>query len=149
MHDIDVKQSFLIGYSSYSGTEFDGNIDLYFDYSLTNSFNHAEENDYDIIIRSYAGMSYYISLAYQHPTVELIMPSGSNDFMETYSGDLENCPIIVAGAGVDSNVTGYQIDFFSIDPIYSTNLSSFANGYIAGQIAFISDYLNIQCVVLK
>jgi hypothetical protein len=142
-HDLDVKQSFLIGYSSYNGTEFDGNVDLYLDQFLESLFTYAENNNYDIIVRSYAGLNSYISIANDHPAVKLFMPSGSNSPVLTFSGDLQNCPIIVTGAGVDSNVTGYQIDFYSIDPITSNNLSSFSNGYIAGQIAFISDYLDI------
>jgi hypothetical protein len=143
-HDLDVKQSFLLGYSSYNSSSFSGNVDLFHDYGLSSSFNHAENNNYDIIIRSTTGMSAYISLANQHPSVELIMPSGSNSHIETFSGNLEECPIIVTGVGVDSNVTGYQVDFYSIDPITTDNLSSFANGYIAGQIVFISDYLGIS-----
>lgn len=143
-HDLDVKQAFLLGYSSYNSSSFNGNIDLFFDYAISSSFTHAENNNYDIIIRSTTGLSYYISSANQHPTVELIMPSGSNNHIETFIGNLEDCPIIATGAGLTSNVTGYQIDFYSIDPISSENLSSFANGYIAGQIAFISDYLGIS-----
>ncbi len=143
-HDLDVKQSFLYGYSSYNSSSFSGNVDLFYDNAVSSSFTHAENNNYDIIIRSTTGLSSYISLANQHPTVKLIMPSGSNSHIETYTGNLQDCPIIVTGAGITSNVTGYQIDFYSIDPISTGNLSSFANGYIAGQIAFISDYLGIS-----
>ncbi len=143
-HDLDVKQSFLLGYSNYDSSSFSGNVDLFNDYAISSSFTHAENNNYDIIIRSTTGLSSYISIANQHPTVELIMPSGSNNHIETFTGNLDDCPIIATGAGLTSNVTGYQIDFYSIDPISSENLSSFANGYIAGQIAFISDYLGIS-----
>jgi hypothetical protein len=143
-HDLDVKQSFLLGYSNYDSSSFSGNVDLFNDYAISSSFTHAENNNYDIIIRSTTGLSSYISVANQHPTVELIMPSGSNNHIETFTGNLDDCPIIATGAGLTSNVTGYQIDFYSIDPISSENLSSFANGYIAGQIAFISDYLGIS-----
>lgn len=143
-HDLDVKQAFLLGYSNYDSSSFSGNVDLFYDYAISESFTHAENNDYDIIIRSTTGLSSYISLANQHPTVELIMPSGSNNHIETFTGNLEDCPIISTGAGLTSNVTGYQIDFYSIDPITTQNLSSFANGYIAGQITFISDYLGIS-----
>jgi hypothetical protein len=143
-HDLDVKQSFLLGYSSYDSSSFSGNIDLFYDYAISSSFTYAESNNYDIIIRSTTGLSAYISSAKQHPTVKLIMPSGSNSHIETYRGNLHDCPIIATGAGITSNVTGYQIDFYSIDPISNGNLSSFANGYIAGQIVFISDYLGIS-----
>jgi len=143
-HDLDVKQSFLLGYSSYNSSSFSGNVDLFYDFAVSSSFTHAENNNYDIIIRSTTGLSYYISVANQHPTVKLIMPSGSNNHIETFTGNLQDCPIIATGAGITSNVTGYQIDFYSIDPISSENLSSFSNGYIAGQITFISDYLEIS-----
>jgi len=143
-HDLDVKQAFLLGYSKYDSSAFSGNVDIFFDYGVSSSFTYAENNNYDIIVRSTTGMSYYLSIANQHPTVELIMPSGSNSHIQTFTGNLEDCPIIVTGAGDISNVTGYQIDFYSIDPITSDNLSSFANGYIAGQIAFISDYIEIS-----
>ncbi|MFC2119624.1 T9SS type A sorting domain-containing protein [Bacteroidota bacterium] len=143
-HDLDVKQAFLIGYSSYNSSSFDGNVELFYDYAISSSFAYAENNNYDIIIRSTTGLSYFIYAAIQHPDVELIMPSGSNSHIETFSGNLQDCPIIATGAGTTSNVTGYQIDFYSIDPITTSNLSSFANGYIAGQIVFISDYLGIS-----
>jgi len=86
-HDLDVKQSFLLGYSSYDSSSFNGNIDLFYDYGVSSSFTHAENNNYDIIVRSTTGMSYYISMANQHPTVELIMPSGSNSHIETFTGN--------------------------------------------------------------
>jgi len=143
-HDLDVKQSFLLGYSSYNSSSFSGNVDLFYDNAVSSSFTYAENNNYDIIIRSTTGLSNYISVANQHLTVELIMPSGSNNHIETFAGNLEDCPIIATGAGIDSNLTGYQIDFYSIDPISNEDLSSFSNGYIAGQITFISDYLEIS-----
>ena len=143
-HDLDVKQAFLLGYASYNSSTFSGNVDLFYDYAISASINHAENNNYDIIIRSTTGLSSYISIANQHPAVQIIMPSGSNSHIETFTGNLEECPIIATGAGIDSNVTGYQIDFYSIDPITTANLSSFSNGYIAGQIVFISDYLGIS-----
>ena len=143
-HDLDVKQAFLLGYASYDSSSFDGNVDLFYDYAISASINYAENNNYNIIVRSTTGLSSYISIANQHPAVQIIMPSGSNTHIETFSGNLEDCPIISTGAGLTSNVTGYQIDFYSIDPITTQNLSSFANGYIAGQLVFISDYLGIS-----
>jgi len=143
-HDLDVKEAFLLGYSSYDSSSFSGNIDMFIDYAISSSFAYAENNNYDVIIRSTTGLSYFIPIANQHSDVQLIMPSGSNSHIETFSGNMQECPIISTGAGITSNVTGYQIDFYSIDPITSSNLSSFANGYIAGQIVFISDYLGIS-----
>jgi len=139
-HDLDVKSAFYIGYSSYDSTEFTGEVVLY-SQSLQNSFEYAQQNGFEMILRSTTGLSVGLQLAPDYPSIRLVMPSGSNSFVPTYSGDIINSPVIICGAGVDSNITGYKIDFFSIDPITGSNLSSFSNGYIAGQIAFISNFL--------
>jgi len=140
-HENDVTDAFMIGYSSYDNTNFGGSINLYTGI-VDSSFIYANYNNYDVIIRSYTGLEDAIPIASDYPSIKLFMPSGSNSFEETFTGDVENSPIIITGAGVDHNVTGYQIEFFSIDPIYNNNLSSFANGYIAGQIAYIANTLN-------
>ena len=72
------------------------------------------------------------------------MPAGSNVYTQVFFGDVITSPVVITGAGVDSNMTGYQLEFYSIDPITETNASSFANGYIAGQLAFISNTLNVS-----
>ncbi len=143
-HDLDVKSAFYIGYSSYDSTEFTGEVVLY-SQSLQNSFEYAQQNGFEMILRSTTGLSVGLQLAPDYPSVRLVMPSGSNSFVPTYSGDIINSPVIICGAGVDSNITGYKIDFYSIDPITGTNLSSFSNGYIAGQIAFIAN--SLQCSI--
>ena len=74
-HDEEVKQSFLLGFSSYDGSEFDGLVDLFSNHSISQSFDYAENNGYDIIVQSTVGMSSYINIASQHPTVKLFMPS--------------------------------------------------------------------------
>jgi hypothetical protein len=142
-HDEYVKTSFLIGYSSYDSTEYSGYIELY-PFDILSSLQYAEENNIELIVRSQSDL--YVGLYYAplYPLRKLVMPSGSNQFVESFAGDVENSPIIITGAGIDSNVTGYQIDFFSIDPITENNLSSFANGFIAGQIAFIANKLDIS-----
>ena len=139
-HDLDVKSAFYIGYSSYDSTEFAGEVVIY-SQSLQNSFEYAQQNGFEMILRSTTGLSVGLQLAPDYPSVRLVMPSGSNSFVPTYSGDIINSPVIICGAGVDSNITGYKIDFYSIDPITGTNLSSFSNGYIAGQITFIANSL--------
>jgi len=141
-HDLDVKNSFYLGYSSYDSTEFLGEVILY-SQSLQNSFEYAEQNDYNIIIRSAIGLASGILIAPDYPSIILFMPSGSNSFVQAFSGDLINSPVIVTGAGVDSNVTGYKLDFYSVDPITEGNASSFSNGYVAGQLAFIAN--SVQC----
>jgi hypothetical protein len=142
-HDEDVLQSFFEGYSSYNGTQFSGGTYIHSSTSIINSLSFARENDYELVIRSYTGLFQAINLADDFPELQIIMPSGSNSFIESFSGDIINCPVIVTGAGIEHNSTGYTLEFFSIDPI-GNNLSSFSNGYIAGQLAFLADYLGLS-----
>lgn len=141
-HDEDVLQSFFEGYSSYNGTQFSGRTYNHSSTSIFNSLSYASENDYELVIRSYTGLVQAIDLADDFPDLQIVMPSGSNSFVESFSGDIMNCPVIVTGAGLEHNVTGYTLEFFSIDPI-GNYLSSFSNGYIAGQLAFLADYLGL------
>ena len=142
-HDLDVKTAFQIGYASYNSTPFSGEIILYSN-TLQTSFNYAVANDYDLIIRSTTGLSTGLRLAPSYPTVELVMPAGSNTYTQTFFGEITSSPVVITGAGNDSNQTAYKLEFFSIDPITATNASSFANGYVAGQIAFIANTLNVS-----
>jgi Secretion system C-terminal sorting domain len=139
-HEIDVKSAFYLGYASYDSTQFQGEV-LIYPNSLQNSFIYADQNGYDMIIRSTTGLMTGMQLAYDYPTIKLVMPSGSNSFVQTFSGDVMSSPVIITGAGIDSNVTGYKVEFYSEDPITGNNLSSFSNGYIAGQIAFLANTL--------
>ena len=140
-HDLDVKTSFLIGYASYNSTPFTGEVILYSD-ALQAGYNFAVANNYDLIIRSTSGLSTGLRLAPDYPSVELVMPAGSNTYTQVFFGDVLTSPVVITGAGTDSNLTGYSLEFYSEDPITGTNLSSFANGYVAGQIAFIANTLN-------
>jgi len=137
-----LKNSFYLGYSSYDSTEFLGEVILY-SQSLQNSFEYAAQNDYNLIIRSAIGLASGILIAPDYPSIKLFMPSGSNSFVQAFSGDLINSPVIVTGAGADSKVTGYKLDFYSVDPITEGNASSFSNGYVAGQLAYIAN--SLQC----
>ncbi len=140
-HDVDVENAFLMGYSSYNGNAYTGDIILY-ENSLQASFDYAAANDYDLMIRSTTGVAYGITLAPSYPSVKLVMPVGSNSYIEAFSGDVINSPVVITGAGTDSNQTAYKLEFYSIDPISPNNASSYANGYIAGQLAFIANTLN-------
>jgi len=142
-HDEDVLQSFLEGYSSYNGNQFSGRAYIHSSTNILNSLSFASENDYELVIRSYTGLLEAIGLADNFPELQIVMPSGSNSFIESFSGDIISCPVIVTGAGLSHNVTGYTLEFFSIDPI-GNNLSSFSNGYIAGQLAFLADFLGLS-----
>lgn len=88
-HDQEVWQSFLIGYSSYDGTNFTGGVEFYPNHLMQQSFLYAEQNDFDMIIQSTAGMTYLVNTATLHPSVKLFMPSGSNSFVETFSGGMQ------------------------------------------------------------
>jgi len=140
-HDLDVKAAFLLGYASHNNTPFTGEVILYSN-TLQSSFNYAVANDFDLIIRSTSGLSTGLRLAPDYPSVELVMPAGSNTYTQVFFGDVITSPVVITGAGVDSNQTGYKLEFFSIDPITATNLSSYSNGYVAGQLAFIANTLN-------
>ena len=140
-HDVDVENAFLMGYSSYNGNAYTGDIILY-ENSLQASFDYAAANDYDLMIRSTTGVAYGITLAPSYPSVKLVMPVGSNSYIEAFSGDVINSPVIITGAGTDSNQTAYKLEFYSVDPISPDNASSYANGYIAGQLAFIANTLD-------
>ena len=59
-----------------------------------------------------------------------------------FTGDVINCPIVLVGAGADTNYAGYKTEFHSIDPIYSC-CTSFTAGYITGQLIFIAQTLGI------
>jgi len=142
-HDLDVRNAFLIGYASYNNTPFGGDVILYTN-TLQSSFNYAVANNYDLIIRSTSGLSTGLRLAPGYPSVELVMPAGSNVYTQVFFGDVITSPVVITGAGEDSNQTGYKLEFFGEDPITGTNLSSYSNGFIAGQIAYIANTLNVS-----
>ncbi|HMU44408.1 MAG TPA: T9SS type A sorting domain-containing protein [Ignavibacteriaceae bacterium] len=142
-HDLDVRAAFYSGYSSYDGTEYLGEAILYSENILA-SFMYAQQNGYQLMIRSTTGLSTAISFSYSYPNVDLVMPAGSNSFDHVFSGDVNNSPVVITGSGIDSNVTGYNLEFFSIDPITGYNYSSYSNGYTAGQLAFIANSLTIS-----
>ena len=140
-HDLDVKHAFLIGYASYNNTPFTSEVILYSS-TLQSTFDYAVANDFHLIIRSTSGLSTGFRLAPDYPSVELVMPAGSNNYVQVFYGDVITSLVVITGAGADSNQTGYQLEFYSIDPITANNSSSYSNGYIAGQLAFIANTLN-------
>ena len=143
-HDTEVKNAFLMGYASYDGTQFTGQIDLHIDNSASNTINYADQNNYQIAIRSYTGLNSQVDdTAKNHPNLLFFMPAGSNGFYYVCNLDIPNAAVVSTGAGLDTLVTGYRVEFFSIDPITSSNLSSFSNGYIAGQIAYLANKFNM------
>ena len=143
-HDTDVKNAFLLGYASYDGTQFTGQVDLHVDNSAISAIQYADQNNYQIAIRSYTGLSRQVDdTAKNHSDILLFMPAGSNGFYYVCNLDIPNAAAVSTGAGLDTLVTGYKVEFFSIDPITNSNASSFSNGYIAGQIAYLANKFNI------
>ena len=141
-HDLDVQTAFEQGYASYNGATFSGTITQYYDAGTSSSFQYASDNGYQMIVRSTTGLGSAIVTAASYPAIQLVMPAGSNSYVYVFSGDIETCPVIVTGAGVDNNATGYKVEFFAPDPITGTNLSSFSNGYIAGELAYLANSLS-------
>ena len=145
-HDEGVKNSFLAGYASYDNTSFSGSVDLYYDASVNaqSSLEYASANGYTVIVRSTTGLSSVITEAKNYPDIQVFMPAGSNTFKKVYYGSVDDSPIVITGAGDTENTTGYSIEFFSIDPLSESMTSSYANGYIAGQVCYIANRLNIS-----
>ncbi len=100
-----------------------------------------------LYLKSTTGMSGAIAAALAcYPALQVIMPAGSNtpnDHIYDSGGVLPN--IIVTGGGDTQNETAYDIEFFSNDPVTveatpdEQDLSSFSNGYIAGQLTAITN----------
>jgi hypothetical protein len=144
-HETDVENAFILGYASYDGTQYVGQLDLHVDNSPYAAITYAAQNNYQIAVRSYTGLAGSVNdTAKNHPNVLLFMPAGSNSFKYVLNLDIPNSYVVSTGAGLDTLETGYKVEFFSIDPITFSNESSYSNGYIAGQIAFIANKFNIS-----
>lgn len=135
-HAANVKSALLI-----SSDLLDSDVEIRLD-SLLNNFNYAVSVGAIGIIDS----SNRISLLdtkktalqfYKSNLLQLFQPSGANVSEKVFesNGGIDLPSIIIAGAGDAANETGYDIEFFSPDPITGEpDLSSNSNGYIAGQI---------------
>ncbi len=144
-HETDVENAFLIGYKSYNGTDFTGQIDIHVDNDAFSAIVYAHQNGYQIVVRSYNGLTNSVNdSAKNYPDVLLFMPAGNNSFSYYCSFDIPNAAVVSTGAGIDTLATAYKVEFFSIDPITDDNESSFSNGYIAGQISYLANYLNVS-----
>lgn len=141
-HAAYCKTSFIDGYESAGGTWTDS-IQIQYDKTLDYSFQSADTNGVDLIIRSYTNAQSYVSTANTYYPVYLFFPAGSNTHTQVYntSGNLPS--MVLTGAGTTSNLTGYDIEFYGIDPIFG-NLSSYSNAYIAGQLLYIADQLGVD-----
>lgn len=98
-----------------------------------------------IFVRSTTNMANHINEAQSHyPGIQCFMPAGSNDHIQIFDSGGNLPSIIVAGGGDIENETGYDIEFFDVDPFTPEprDWSSFANGVIAGKILKIKAALN-------
>ena len=137
-HDIDVAAAFLLAYPEYveqiiqlGAGEFGAQL------------LNIEEGVY---VRSTPQMSNNIQLALsRYPSVNVFMPAGSNTAYQIYNSQGILPSIVVTGAGDDNNETAWDIEFFAPDPIQvEPDLSSYANGFIAGQIVKIANTLGVS-----
>ena len=129
-HATNVQTAFVAGYGSAVTTEI--RIE-----SLSESMKYAQANSIDLVVRSTTSLDADTAKKY-YTDVLLVMPAGSNDYEQVYSGDIPTW-LVITGAGADTNETGYKIEFHSIDPIEDPDKSSYSNAYIAGQLLYVKD----------
>lgn len=146
-HDIDVGNAFVQGYNS-AGGNWNGVIIQLGAYSFSSNIEQARINGSQIYIRSTTGLTSFISIARNYyPDINCFVPAGSNSPGEVFeSNGGQNLPsIVVTGAGDYNNETADDIEFFAPDIITGEpDFSSYANGYIAGQLAYIANTLNVN-----
>lgn len=137
-HDSLVVEAFKLGYKSV-GSNYTGII-------KHGAFTRAEARSEGakLFIKSYTGFLGDTLSAYQNYQDGLlsIMPAGSNAHVKVFNSNNKLPSQVSTGAGSTSNSTGYDIEFFGTDPFNNPMLSSFSNGYVAGQLAKIKDSLN-------
>lgn len=142
-HRANTKQAFIDGYECIGGTWTDS-IWVY-NADLASAFAYTDSLSTEIVVRSTTGLTSYIALAESYtPDVMTFIPSGSNSHTQVYNSGGTLPDLIVTGAGDAANETGYDVEFFSPDPITGEpDLSSYSNGYIAGVMMFLADTLNV------
>ncbi|HNW55756.1 MAG TPA: hypothetical protein PKN62_01600 [bacterium] len=143
-HEVNVKESFLRGFYSYKKDLTPDLITISTSTLPDSCFQDAESNNYPIAVMSIKDADYYNSIAQQYNKVVMFMPAGSNSFQKVFHASVTSAPVVITGAGDKHNKTGYNVEFFSINPLDKKSfVSSYSNGYIAGQIAYIAKKLDI------
>ncbi len=159
-HSIDMISAFVLGWNDSRNIYNPKNLNP-IDSSecfLTESYDlyiwmlYAYEHNIPLTIKSYSGASSVYNLLVDNPMysvlypfVTLFMPAGRNSVGEIYTH-----PIIknmcITGAGDEANETADDVEFIWEDPIYNDeqDYSSFSNPYIAAQLLFIAETLNIS-----
>lgn len=119
----DQEDNFITGYQTLGDT-FNGSVEIIQNANVNtingvrNIYAYAYQNNFEIIYgpSSYISNQYIMTIAeeYYLKGIQSIFPAGSNTLtagVTNYTGN-----IILTGAGVEENQTGYYIDFFDIDP---------------------------------
>lgn len=145
-HEASVRDAFVLGYNEAGGNITASDVAVHSVASLNfqTEFDYCKTNNIPILINSYPWVTSKISVAQaNYPDVTLFMPAGANSIGEIMPLAIPQV-ICITGAGDIANETGDNVEFISRDPIASDeqDYSSYSNGYIAGQIAFIADSLN-------
>ena len=108
---------------------------------FNSALSYAQTNNISIIVRSVDDLSQANrdSAANNYPNIISLFPAGSNSHEQSFTGAIPQ-PMIITGMGADSNETGYNIEFYDIDP-HGQNASSYSNGFIAGRFLYLKDSL--------
>lgn len=143
-HRENTRLAFIAGYECAGGTWQDS-IWVY-NNTLQNALIQGSNLSTEIVIRSTTGLTSYIALAESYaPDIMTFMPAGSNSHIQVYNSGGVLPDLIVTGAGDLVNETGYDVEFYSLDPITNEpDLSSFSNAYIAGMMMYLADTLNVS-----
>ncbi len=138
-HAYNVRAAFLLGYES-AGLEWQGEI---LHHTMTWDFSYVQNAGPDMWIQSYTGLSAHLGGCNALYPILPVMVAGGNSVDELISATIPQ-QTLITGAGDVSNETADNVEFIAPDPIGTDvqDYSSFANPYIAGQIAAIMDICN-------
>jgi len=143
-HDSLVRISFRIGYNS-SGATWDT---LREGRMVIPSIIDTLINDttYKIVVKSTEGADSYVHTANKfYPSPLFFMPTDQvwNDSCSCYPSIynyVDDLPrIVLTGAGIDSNMTAYKVEFYANDTTGCQYCPSYSNAFIAGQFMAIMD----------
>lgn len=134
-HDSLVAEAFKLGYTSvrpWTGTVQIGPL----------SIPQARAAGKTLYIKSYAGFLTHIvdADAALISGMLTVMPTGSNTASRIWNSNAILPSIVVTGAGDTANATAWDVEFHAPDP-FGGAASSYANGFIAGQLLAIRDSL--------
>ncbi len=142
-HANTVKSSISLGY----GTDISDRIEV-MSGSLSNIYEYIVDNNGMAIVKSTTGLDVYKNtlIDYYDNGIQSFMPLGSNN-SELLTLTPDGIPsVVTCGCGDTDNDTAYGngLEFIGIDSDGnpSVDASSYANGYICGQLLKIKETLN-------